>query len=119
MQTTTFRTKNLFHYTTVIVQKNPDFGYQLYDVFDLENMNSADCKAEFRVEMADLLRLADALHITAVFHCKRRSICAGLEGLCAAETNKLSLQIQRYDSTFSKTSFCFEFNHKLSHGFYL
>ena len=45
-------------------------------------MNSADCKAEFRVEMADLLRLPDALHITAVFHCKRRSICAGLEGPC-------------------------------------
>ena len=62
--------------------KNPDFGYQLYNVFDLENMNSAYCKAEFRVEMADLLRLADALHITAVFHWKRRSICAGLEGLC-------------------------------------
>ena len=29
--------------------KNPDFGYQSYDVFDLENMNSADCKAEFRL----------------------------------------------------------------------
>ena len=60
MQTTTFRTKNLFHYTTVIVQKNPDFGYQSYDVFDLENINSADCKAEFRVEREDLPRLADA-----------------------------------------------------------
>ena len=62
--------------------KNPDFGYQSYDVFDLENMNSADCKAEFRVEKADLPRLADALHIPAVFHCKQRSICGGLEGLC-------------------------------------
>ena len=58
MQTTTFRTKNLFHYTTVIVQKNPDFGYQSNDVFDPENMYSADCKAEFRVEIkADLRRL--------------------------------------------------------------
>ena len=53
---TTFRTKlnNLFHYTTVIVQKNPDFGYQSYDVFDLANINSADCKAEFRVKKEDL-----------------------------------------------------------------
>ena len=34
--------------------KNPDFGYQSYDMFDVENMNSADCKAEFRVEKADL-----------------------------------------------------------------
>ena len=32
--------------------------------------------------------------------------------MCAAETNKLSLQIQRYDSTFSKTIFCFEFDYK-------
>ena len=47
--------------------KNPDFGYQSYDVFDLENMNSADCKAEFRVEKADLPRLEDAL-ITNGFH---------------------------------------------------
>ena len=38
--------------------KNPDIGYQSYDVFDLENMNSADCKAEFRVEKADLPREA-------------------------------------------------------------
>ena len=35
--------------------KNLDFGYQSYDV---ENMNSADCKAEFRVEIkVDLPRL--------------------------------------------------------------
>ena len=32
--------------------------------------------------------------------------------MCAAETNKLSLQIQRYDSMFSKNSFCFEFGYK-------
>jgi len=51
--------------------KNPDVGYQPYDVFDLENMNSADCKAEFRVEKADLPRLADVLHIPVVFHCKQ------------------------------------------------
>ena len=38
--------------------KKPDFGYQLYDVFDLQNMNATDCKAEFRVEKADLPRLA-------------------------------------------------------------
>ena len=51
MQTETFRTNILFHYTTVIVQK---IRYQSYDVFDLANMNSSDCKAEFRVKKADL-----------------------------------------------------------------
>ena len=30
------------HYATVIVKKNPDFGYQSYHVFDQEKMNSAD-----------------------------------------------------------------------------
>ena len=55
MQTTTFRTKNLFHCTTVIVQKNPDFGFQWYDVFDVENMNSADCRADFRVEIKEVV----------------------------------------------------------------
>ena len=50
MQTTTFRTKNLFATVRDCYRsKNPDFGYQSYDVFDLENMNSADCKAEFRL----------------------------------------------------------------------
>ena len=42
--------------------KNPDFGYQSYDVSDPENMNSADWKAQFRVEKAELPRLADSWH---------------------------------------------------------
>ena len=29
--------------------KNPDFGYQSCDVFDLENVNSTDCKAEWKL----------------------------------------------------------------------
>ena len=75
MQTRTFRTKNLFHYTTVIVQKNPDFRYQSYDVFVLTINISTDYKVEFRVKKVDLPRLADTLNIPAVFHCKQRSIC--------------------------------------------
>ena len=40
--------------------KNPHFGYQWNDVFDPENMNSADCKAEFRVEIkADFVALSE------------------------------------------------------------
>ena len=33
----------------LLFQKNPDFGYQSYDVFDQEKMNSADWKARLRV----------------------------------------------------------------------
>ena len=64
------------------LSKNPDLGYQSQSYFDLDNINSADCKAEFRVEKADLPRLADALQIPAVFKCKQRSVCDGIEGLC-------------------------------------
>ena len=105
MQTTTFWTKNLFHYTTVIVQKiQISVGYQSNDVFDPENMYSADCKAEFRVEKADLPVLVDALHVPAVFHCKlQRSICDGWEGLCV---------LLRRTSYPCRLSFCFEFDYK-------
>ena len=34
--------------------KNPVFPYENYDVFELENVDEAECKAEFRVEKADL-----------------------------------------------------------------
>ena len=34
--------------------KNPDFNYQQYDQFNLDNIDSAECKAEFRIERADI-----------------------------------------------------------------
>ena len=39
--------------------KNPDFNYQQYDPFNLDNIDSAESKAEFRTEKADVLRLAE------------------------------------------------------------
>lgn len=62
--------------------KNPDFSYESYDKFDLDDMGQADCKAEFRIEKADLPRLADVLQIPPVIKCRQRSLCDGLEGLC-------------------------------------
>ena len=46
--------------------KNPDFGYQSYDVFDLENMNSADCKAEFRLtqQMEDYNKVTSEVRVS-------------------------------------------------------
>ena len=34
--------------------KNSDLCYECYDKFDFDDMASADCKAEFRIEKADL-----------------------------------------------------------------
>ena len=62
--------------------KNPDFSYELYDKFDLNDMGQADYEAEFRAEKADLLRLADVLKIPTVIKCRQWSLCDGLEGLC-------------------------------------
>jgi len=62
-------------------------------------MNLADCKAEFRVEKSDLPRLTYSRSI--LLQTERH---LGWYGgtVCAAETNKLRLQIQRYDSTLPR-----------------
>ena len=72
-------------------------------------MNSADCKAKFRVEMADFPRLTAALHIPAVFHGKQKSICDDLEGLCVLLRRtgypcRFSNMIQRFPRPVSDLS---------------
>ena len=62
--------------------KNPVFPYEIYERFDLANVDEAKCKAEFRVEKSDLPQLADALRIPQIFKCDQRSECDGMEGLC-------------------------------------
>lgn len=62
--------------------KNPDFCYESYDKFDLDDMAPADCKAEFRIEKTDLHRLQDVLEMPTVIRCIQRSLCDCLEGLC-------------------------------------
>ena len=62
--------------------KNPDFIYQQYDPFNLDNIDSAECKAEFRIEKADLPRLAEALGLPPTFHCQQRTVFDSMEGLC-------------------------------------
>ena len=41
--------------------RNRDFSYDAYDRFDLENMEEAECKSEFRVEKRDILLLPKLL----------------------------------------------------------
>ena len=72
--------------------KNPDFNYQQYDPFNLDNIDSAECKTEFRIEKADLPRLAEALRLPPTFHCQQRlpptfhcqqrTVFDSMEGLC-------------------------------------
>ena len=62
--------------------KNPDFSYDTYPAFSLDDVPEAECKAEFRVLKQDLPRLREALRIPASFKLEQRSICDGMEGLC-------------------------------------
>ena len=62
--------------------KNPNFPYDEYARFDLENMSEAECKAEFRFEKNDLPVLAEALQIPPSFKLNQGSLVDGMEGLC-------------------------------------
>ena len=62
--------------------KNPDFSYECYAPFSLDDIEPAECKAEFRVEKQDLPRLAEALQLPPTFKCQQRSVCPSMEGLC-------------------------------------
>ena len=62
--------------------KNPVYPYEIYERFELANVDESECKAEFRVEKNDLPQLADALRIPQIFKCDQRSECDGMEDLC-------------------------------------
>lgn len=62
--------------------KNPEFPYQSYNKFDLDLMDEAECKAEFRFEKHDIYTLAESLDIPDAFVCEQRSVSDGVEGLC-------------------------------------
>lgn len=47
-------------------------------------MTNDECKADFRVDLADLPLLAEALQIPDQFVCPNRTVATGMEGLCVA-----------------------------------
>ena len=55
--------------------KNPNFSYEEYDRFSLDEMNDAECLAEFRFRKHDLQILSEVLQIPD-------SVVDGMEGLC-------------------------------------
>ena len=58
--------------------KNPDFCYENYERFSLDDMNDAECLAEFRFRKHDLPLLADVLQIPDSFTCYKwngRTLC--------------------------------------------
>ena len=62
--------------------KNPNFSHEEYDRFSLDEMNDAECLAEFRFRKHDLQILSEVLKIPDSFRCYQRSVVDGMEGLC-------------------------------------
>ena len=56
--------------------KNPEFPYEEYGKFDLEEMDNSECKAEFRFRKEDIPVLAEALGIPETFTCSQGSVSA-------------------------------------------
>ena len=68
--------------------ENLDFPYDSYDRFNLEDIDEAECIAEFRFEKRHILRLEEVLQIPALMKCNQRSVFTGTEGLCLLLKNK-------------------------------
>ena len=83
--------------------KQPRFSLDSYGPFDLENIDEADCKAEFRVEERDLPSLKEVLGIPPTFKCPQRTMRWDGRTAHAIKTASLSLSLQRYDRAFWKT----------------
>ena len=62
--------------------KNPEFPYEEYGRFDLDEMDDTECKAEFRFSKPDIPLLAEALGIPEKFTCSQGTTSDGIEGLC-------------------------------------
>lgn len=62
--------------------KDLDFPYDAYAPFDLEEIDEAECVAEFRFRKRDVRALADVLRVPDTITCEQGSVCTGIEGLC-------------------------------------
>lgn len=62
--------------------KNTESPYEKYGKFDLEDMDDAECKAEFRLHKEHIPELAELLSLPETFSCSQGSVTTAIEGLC-------------------------------------
>ena len=62
--------------------RQPDFPYDNYEPFDLDELDESECVAEFRFKKRHVRKLLEVLQIPDPIICDQRSICDGIEGLC-------------------------------------
>ena len=61
---------------------NLDFPYEQFPLLDLDDIQSDECLAEFRVHKNNLPILAEVLGIPDQFVLEQRSVVGGMEALC-------------------------------------
>ena len=81
--------------------KNPDFPYENYLGFELDDMDESECLVEFRFQKRYIPLLADVLQLPDQFLCYQRSVSSGIEGLCIL-LKRLSYPCRYMIARFSK-----------------
>ena len=61
---------------------NPDFPYECYGNFNLEEMDESECLSEFCFRKSGIPLLAEALGLPESYTCQQGTVCDGIEGLC-------------------------------------
>ena len=62
--------------------RNPEFNYENYQRFNLDEIQEPECKAEFRFNKNDIPVLAEVLGLPEIFRCSQTTVANKLEGLC-------------------------------------
>jgi len=75
---------------------NPMYPYWEYNKFCLDDLDSAECKTEFRVEKEDIPFLARVIGVQDTSRCPQGTICSGVEGLCLL-LKRLAYPCRYYD----------------------
>ena len=70
--------------------QEPRFSYAR---FDLQNIDEAECLAEFRVQKQDIPVMANVLQLPVNINCPQRTICNTVEGLCMLLNWKTSSRV--------------------------
>ena len=93
--------------------RNPDFPYEAYPKFGLDEMAESECLAEFRLKKRDIYLFAEVLEISANHRMWSKIDLWWNRGLMhAVEAAIIPLQIRGHDSEIRSASFCDQHDYK-------
>ena len=88
----------------------------IFERFDLENFDDAQCLTDFRIRKNDIFHLKECLQLPENIVCSQRSTCESVEGLCIF-LNRLSYPCRFTDMVplfgHNPTEICLIFNEVL------